>query len=223
MTRKRLGMIVTPVVILLVGWICWPSSNQSSASSRAPASKSAQAGEGKNSSKTGENKKKSPTKTPVSKMSLKQFKHWFKHEAPRFERFRGGSESVSGKLKAAAQQITAEQADYLGDFVKNPRRLAHQRILAIYLLGEGSPAAREALAAYLSSSEPNFGVPSPHTIAQMRTGQEHSMRALAAQALLKRAKSDADATMDIQNILKKGDDPYTRSYLRKHLKEPAAH
>lgn len=217
MTRKRLGMIVVPVVILFAVWICWPSDSRNpvSVSSRTPASEAAQAGTEKASSKT--------AKTPVSKMSLKQFKHWFKHEAPRFERFRGGSESVSAKLKAAAQQITAEQAEYLGDFVKNPRRLAHQRILAIYLLGEGSPAARDALAAYLSSSEPNFGVPSPHTIAQMRTGQEHSMRALAAQALLKRAKADTDAAADIQNILKKGDDPYTRAYLRKHLKDLTVH
>lgn len=161
-----------------------------------------------------------PEQPPPSIMDEKpspEFQSWFLSESDSIENTTANPQEKELHLKALARRLSPVEIHYLMKQSLLRSNSARQRILAIYVLTLAPEVTHMALREVLRAPLEYPGQHPVHSPEEALAAQERSLRRLALDSLLERAKTSSEYREELRNFISQITDESLRSYAERSL------
>jgi Fe-S-cluster formation regulator IscX/YfhJ len=123
-------------------------------------------------------------------------------------------------LKKKVENFSDAEKKILLEDAHDTTKTANERILAAYMLVlDQSQSSSENLIGLAKKAMPDFGPVTAHSEAEIRRGQELSVRYMALDELSRRAANDPSALDALKRLTTEGESAEIRGYAQRILKE----
>ncbi len=152
-----------------------------------------------------------------------EFQKWISREAVNVGSLNGGGSGKTEEMERIAKALTPSQAEQLLQTAVSDASPAAERILAVYLLGEGGAQTRSQLVRFVHTPLPDRGTAATHTMAETQHAADRARVLVAIEALAAQAKTDPAALQALQQAIAGIQDPNVKRLAQKYLDELRAH
>jgi hypothetical protein len=152
-----------------------------------------------------------------------EFQKWFENEAQDVDRPHVDSAEKRRELARVVSQLTPAQARHLLRTALAPAARAGEKILAVYLLGEGGAKTRGELSALIASPLPDRGPRLAHSEAEVQGAADRARALMAIDALAAQAQRDPTALNVLAQTIDRIQDSYVRGHAEQRLRELRGH
>lgn len=144
-------------------------------------------------------------------------KTWLKSEAQQMDMPRVDSERKEREMNLIATRLSAPQRRELLRVARHPKSPAGEKVLAAYLLVQAGAQGMQELKELIVSPVSEAG--ETHSVAEMNSMRDKTLRIMALDGLSSRAQNDAQARATLAKTIEEIQDPYVKSYAEKQLTE----
>jgi len=152
-----------------------------------------------------------------------EFQKWLSDEAKDVDQPKVDVEAKQRELARVVANLTPAQAHLLLVTALNDKSPSSERILAIYILGEGGEKTRAELVAVLTAPLKDRGAAAAHSEGEVKGSADRARAAMAVDALAAQAKKDPAALVALGQAMDRIHDPYVKAYAQKRLESLRGH
>lgn len=150
--------------------------------------------------------------------SIEKMQAWMAVEAPLLNEANVDTKQKDIELKKIVENLTSEQKKMVLSTALDSNQSANNRILSAYMLVlDQSQLSEDNLGQMAKKALPDFGPINPHSEAELRRGQELSVRYMAIDELAKRAASNTEALAELKKQAEQSESEEVRKYARRLL------
>lgn len=157
----------------------------------------------------------SKSEIPISS----EFKKWFENEVNVLNTPVKNQDSKEADLKKSISNAQPQELIFLADQAMNMNLPANVRILSVYLLTLSPEIASEVLLKIIKSELTVADSPQPHSIEETLSMQEKTIRRMAIDSLILRAKTDLEYRSQLWLEIQKITDQSLKDYALKGFQD----
>ncbi len=152
-----------------------------------------------------------PSQPPVDP----EFQKWLERAAGEVNKTNVAGDRVSAEMARVAANLTPAQANQLLQTAVSNTAPAAEKILSVYLLGEGGARSRAQLVELILSPLPDRGPVTVHSPAETLSAGDRARVMMAVEALAAQAKSDPAALQALVQAISAIQDPNVKRLAQK--------
>ncbi|XGC79956.1 hypothetical protein ACES2L_11515 [Bdellovibrio bacteriovorus] len=148
-----------------------------------------------------------------------QFQQWFSSEAENVEKSSGNPKAKELELRERVYNMQADEIKFLGKQSVDMSGPAKQRILATYLLTLAPNKTSDTLFFVVEAPLQITGDAQVHSTDETLSAQEHSLRRMAIDALIEKARQDSHFKEQFNDRIPRIENVALRDYAKRRIRE----
>ncbi len=156
----------------------------------------------------------------VQNLNENEFKTWVQSESKSLNNASVDADQKQIQMKALALSLKPAQFKTLTEISLDTEADVNARIFSAYLITQNSANENQQyLTGIAKKSLPDLGPINPHSVAEIKRGQELALRLMAIDELVLRAKTSPEALAQLQRLSSEAESSEVRRYVQRKLAE----
>lgn len=158
-----------------------------------------------------------PSSAALPPVADARFQAWIAEEAKSLDNPSADSEHIRQEIRRAMASLSKSQSQQLLHTARDPEAPANEKILATFLMVEGGLSSRHELMDFIS--DPAISGGEPHSMDEINSVRDKSLRIMALDGLFTQAATDPSARAALGEKIAAIQDPYVKAYAERRFEE----